>query len=90
MKLSRLALGRRGRNCALIALGLWLDARPVQLYAVYDFWHTSPNFFLVRVGVAPGDSVCELRVVPLGSGRVGLQSADRNGQVFAAGLLGAH
>jgi uncharacterized membrane protein len=36
---------------ALIALGLWLDARPVQLYAVYDFWHTSPNFFLVRVGV---------------------------------------
>src|SRR6202158_5852938 len=36
---------------ALIALGIWLDARPVQLYAVYDFWHTSPNFFLVRTGV---------------------------------------
>lgn len=36
---------------ALIKAGLWLDARPVQLYAVYDFWHTSPNFFLVRVGV---------------------------------------
>ncbi len=36
---------------ALIAAGLWLDARPVQLYAVYDFWHTSPDFFLVRVGV---------------------------------------
>ncbi len=35
----------------LIALGLWLDARPVQLYRVYDFWHTSPNFFLVRTGV---------------------------------------
>jgi len=32
-------------------LGLWLDARPVQIYSVYDFWHTSPNFFLVRVGV---------------------------------------
>ena len=36
---------------ALAALGYWLDARPVQLYAVYDFWHTSPNFFLIRVGV---------------------------------------
>jgi len=33
------------------ALGIWLDARPVQLYAVHDFWHTSPNFFLVRTGV---------------------------------------
>ncbi len=33
------------------ALALWLDARPVRLYAVYDFWHTSPNFFLVRVGI---------------------------------------
>ncbi|HXQ26801.1 MAG TPA: heparan-alpha-glucosaminide N-acetyltransferase domain-containing protein [Candidatus Acidoferrales bacterium] len=28
-----------------------LDARPAQLYAVYDYWHTSPNFFLARVGV---------------------------------------
>ena len=36
---------------ALAALGIWLDARPVQLYAVYDFWHTSPNFFLIRVGI---------------------------------------
>jgi hypothetical protein len=23
----------------------------VQLYSVYDFWHTSPNFFLCRVGI---------------------------------------
>jgi hypothetical protein len=29
----------------------WLDARPWQLYPVYDFWHTSPNFFLIRVGI---------------------------------------
>ena len=36
---------------ALIALGIWLDARPLQLYAAHDFWHTSPNFFLVRTGV---------------------------------------
>ena len=36
---------------ALIAVGLWFDARPMQIYAGYDFWHTSPNFFMVRIGV---------------------------------------
>ena len=36
---------------ALIALGMWLDARHVRFYGEYDFWHTSPNFFLVRAGV---------------------------------------
>src|SRR5213080_882139 len=34
----------------VVELGRWLDAQPRQLYAVYDFWHTSPNFFLIRVG----------------------------------------
>jgi uncharacterized membrane protein len=36
---------------ALFYFSSWLDARPAQLYAVYDYWHTSPNFFLARVGV---------------------------------------
>ncbi|HVA93840.1 MAG TPA: heparan-alpha-glucosaminide N-acetyltransferase domain-containing protein [Candidatus Dormibacteraeota bacterium] len=45
-----LALAGAG-GIALIALGLWLDARPVQIYRVYDFWHTSPNFFLIRTGI---------------------------------------
>jgi uncharacterized membrane protein len=44
-----LSFGATG--AALIALGMKLDALPVKLYAAYDFWHTSPNFFLVRVGV---------------------------------------
>jgi uncharacterized membrane protein len=39
-----------GAGVALLALGLWLDARP-QFYAVYDFWHSSPNYFLIRVGL---------------------------------------
>jgi len=29
----------------------WLDHSSWQLYPVYDFWHTSPNFFLIRVGL---------------------------------------
>jgi uncharacterized membrane protein len=39
---------------ALIASGLWLDAQPRHLYAIYDFWHTSPEFFLIRCGVLMG------------------------------------
>jgi uncharacterized membrane protein len=34
----------------LIAGGKWFDTRP-QLYPISDFWHTSPNFFLIRVGI---------------------------------------
>jgi uncharacterized membrane protein len=37
-----------------VVLGRWLDALPRRLYAVYDFWHTSPNFFLIRAGVLLG------------------------------------
>lgn len=36
---------------ALIYFARWMDARAPQLYPVYDFWHTSPNFFLIRVGL---------------------------------------
>jgi len=35
----------------LIGASRWLDHQPRQLYAVYDYWHTSPNFFLIRVGM---------------------------------------
>ena len=44
-----ISLGAGG--LALVALGIWLDTRPLQLYAVYDYWRTSPNFFLVRTGI---------------------------------------
>jgi uncharacterized membrane protein len=36
---------------AIIAIARWFDHNPRQLYPVYDFWHTSPNFFLIRVGL---------------------------------------
>jgi uncharacterized membrane protein len=35
----------------LAGAGYLLDSSPVQIYAEHDFWHTSPNFFLIRVGV---------------------------------------
>ncbi|MEP6644286.1 MAG: heparan-alpha-glucosaminide N-acetyltransferase domain-containing protein [Acidobacteriaceae bacterium] len=36
---------------ALIYLARWMDGNSVQIYAADDFWHTSPNFFLIRVGM---------------------------------------
>lgn len=35
----------------LIFAGRWLERMPYHLYASDDFWHTSPNFFLIRVGI---------------------------------------
>ncbi|MBV9573972.1 MAG: DUF1624 domain-containing protein [Acidobacteriales bacterium] len=35
----------------IILLARSLDHSPFQLYPVYDFWHTSPNFFWIRVGI---------------------------------------
>ena len=43
------ALG--GGGVVLVEGARWLDAQPRQLYAVYDYWHTSPNFFLIRLGM---------------------------------------
>ena len=36
---------------ALIAVARWFDTRPQRFYAVYDYWHTSPSFFWLRVGM---------------------------------------
>jgi uncharacterized membrane protein len=35
----------------LIAVSRWLDRLSRQVYPVYDYWHTSPEFFLIRVGM---------------------------------------
>ncbi len=43
------ALGIAG--AALVAIGLALDASSLHIYASYDFWHSSPEFFLIRSGL---------------------------------------
>jgi len=40
-----------GAGVALVALARAVDHHPQQLYPIYDFWHTSPNFFMIRVGL---------------------------------------
>ncbi len=36
---------------ALILIARSLDRSSLQLYSVYDYWHTSPNFLMTRVGL---------------------------------------
>jgi uncharacterized membrane protein len=44
-----LAVGAGG--VVLAESARWVNARPWHVYAVYDFWHTSPAFFLIRLGM---------------------------------------
>ncbi len=46
---THMILGAAG--AAMFGLALWFSSLPVRVYPVDDFWHTSPNFFLARVGV---------------------------------------
>jgi uncharacterized membrane protein len=40
-------------STGILACGLsfFFDVLPIRLYPVYDYWHTSPNFFLMRCGL---------------------------------------
>jgi uncharacterized membrane protein len=40
-----------GAGIALIYIAKFLDSRKLQIYPVFDFWHTSPEFFMIRVGL---------------------------------------
>ena len=48
---SRVILLAGSFGALLILAARWLDAQPWGIYASYDFWHTSPSFFLIRVGI---------------------------------------
>jgi len=40
-----------GAGAAAILIAYELDHSSLQLFATYDYWHTSPNFFMMRVGM---------------------------------------
>jgi hypothetical protein len=58
---------------AVSAVGLILELQPVVLYPSHDFWKTSPNFFLIRIGViaAVTSSIFRLRALPPVGGLAG-------------------
>jgi len=40
-----------GVGAAAILIAYALDHSSIQLYSTYDYWHTSPNFLMMRVGM---------------------------------------
>jgi uncharacterized membrane protein len=48
-QLAFLLLG--GLGIFACVLSFFFDALPFSFYPVYDYWHTSPNFFLIRCGI---------------------------------------
>jgi uncharacterized membrane protein len=40
-----------GTGILACLLSMQLDSSRLRLYSVYDYWHTSPNFFLMRCGI---------------------------------------
>jgi uncharacterized membrane protein len=46
---SFVALGAAG--VALCGLSILFDGTPIRWFGAYDYWHTSPNFFLIRCGI---------------------------------------
>jgi len=45
--MKRLALG----GALAAAAGLWSASIPFSVYRSYDFWYTSPSYFLIRMGI---------------------------------------
>ncbi|HTW24201.1 MAG TPA: heparan-alpha-glucosaminide N-acetyltransferase domain-containing protein [Candidatus Baltobacteraceae bacterium] len=65
---------------AAILLSQWFDARPRHLYATYDYWHTSPNFFLARVGIMALITVAGYAWCRWGLGAIGFSPFMQLGQ----------
>src|SRR5262249_60911981 len=38
----------------IVYLSRWIEALPGHVYAVEDYWHASPEFFMLRVGLLLG------------------------------------
>ena len=64
----RLAIAWR-RRIGSFELSMRLDALPVHLYAVYDYWHTSPEFLSGARGDPADDCIRRVCLVSLGPNR---------------------
>jgi len=48
---TRFFLAGGAGGIAMVYLAKFLDSQTFKLYPVFDFWHTSPEFFMIRVGL---------------------------------------
>jgi uncharacterized membrane protein len=64
----------------IFLLSAWFDRLPVHLYAVYDYWHTSPNYFLARVAILLGVVFVGYAWCQWGPGQMGFSPLIQMGQ----------
>ena len=69
-----------GAGVGIYYLSAWLDALPVRLYAVYDYWHTSPNYFLARLAILLGVTFVGYAWCRWGAGQWGFSPLMQMGQ----------
>ena len=74
----------------LVFISKFIDSLGLKIYPLYDYWRTSPSFFIIRVGMLLLFTTAAYSLVPMGTGRMGLQSDDSAGKNLVARLLGAH
>ena len=65
---------------ALIVVAWECDHSAFHLYRVYDYWHTSPNFFLARVGILLGIALLSYAWCQWGPGGWGFSPLIQLGQ----------
>lgn len=75
---SVMILGAAGAMC--FGMGWLFDSVPVRMYPVYDFWHTSPNFFLMRAGVVMIIVLASYVWCRWGAGQLGFSPLIKMGQ----------
>jgi uncharacterized membrane protein len=65
---------------SLVGISKILDLYGPQLYPVYDYWHTSPNFFMLRVGLLFGLVLLAYSWCRWGPGQLGFSPLIQLGQ----------
>ena len=65
---------------ALFYLARWFDSSPVRIYSEYDYWHSSPEFLLARVGILLGILFLSYGWCQWGLGTVGFSPLIQMGQ----------
>ncbi len=77
-------------GAVIYAIAHWADTQPQQIYSEYDFWHTSPNFFLIRLAILLGIMLIAYLWCRWGVRRARFQPVGPAGANIVARLLGTH
>ena len=85
-----LASGWHRRSCLCAVAAVRRGPDPSLRSGIYDYWHTSPNFFLMRCGILLMILFLVYAWCRWGLAGKGFSPIIQLGQTSSTGLLGAH